>query len=121
MTERGDIPVFRNNPVMVLLLSILTCGVYHIYWNIKVAEVFNAVGKREVISPTMAALSGCCLPVNIYFYYLCGHALADLGRAIGKEEQLRGKATMLLILGILFPMVAAMIVQGHINELYPDA
>ncbi len=121
MAERRDIPVFKNNPVMVLILSILTCGLYHIYWNIKAAQVLNAVAGREVIAPMVGALSGCCLPINIYFFYLCGHALGDLGRAIGKEEELRGKSTLLLVLGVFFPMVAAMIVQGHINELYPDA
>jgi hypothetical protein len=121
MGEANGIPVFKVNPVMVLVLSLVTCGLYHIYWNIKVAEVFNAVAKREIISPTIGALSGCCLPLNIYFFYLCGQGLGDLGRAIGKEEELRGKATLLLVLGVFFPMVAAMIVQGHINELYPDA
>jgi hypothetical protein len=121
MGERGDIPVFKHSPVAVLLLSIVTCGLYHIYWNIKIAEVLNAVAKREAVSPTVAALSGCCLPLNIYFFYLCGDALGDLGRVIGKEDQLRGKATLLLLLGVLFPMVAAMIVQGHVNELYPDS
>jgi hypothetical protein len=31
---------------------------------------------------------------------------------------LKGKTTLLLIMGFLLPAVAAMIVQGHINELY---
>lgn len=118
MSTRSDIPVFKNDPIIVLVLGIVTCGLYLIYWNMKVAEVLNAVAKREVISPTIAIISGCCVPVNIYFYYLCGQALGDLGKAIGKEEELKNKSTLLLILGILFPMVAAMIVQGHVNELY---
>jgi len=118
--DRQDIPVFKNNPIVVLLLSIFTCGLYLIYWNIKVAEVLNKVSRRELISTAIAVLSGCCVPVNVYFYYLAGQGLGDLGKLIGKEEELKGKSTLLLILGIFFPMVAAMIIQGHINEIYDD-
>jgi uncharacterized protein DUF4234 len=116
--ENKQIPVFKNDPIIVLILGIVTCGLYLIYWNLKVAEVLNKVTDKELISPPVAVLSGCCMPVNIYFYYLAGQALGDLGKFIGKEEELKGKATLILILGILFPMVSAMIVQGHINEMY---
>jgi hypothetical protein len=119
MTPGGSIPVFKNEPIMVLLFGFLSCGLYLIYWNMKTAEVLNAVSKKEVISQPIAIASGCCLPVNVYFYYLAGQSLADLGKIIGKEEELKGKSTLLLILGFLLPAVAAMIVQGHINELYP--
>jgi hypothetical protein len=114
----GSIPVFRNQPVMVLILGLLTCGLYLIYWNIKMAQVLNAVSGREVISPMVSVISGCCMPVNIYYYYLAGQALPDVGRLIGREEELRKLSLVLLLLGIFFPMVAAMIVQGHVNELY---
>lgn len=117
MAERGNIPVFKNDPVFVLGLGVVTCGLYLIYWNIKMAEVMNAVTGRSHISQAVAALSGCCLPVNAYFYYLCGQALGDLGQLTG-EANLADKATLLLILGIFFPMVSAMIVQGHVNQLY---
>jgi hypothetical protein len=73
---------------------------------------------KEVISPAIAVIAGCCMPVNAYFYYLAGQSLPEIGRRIGKERELADKSTLLLILGIFFPMVAAMILQGHINELY---
>lgn len=118
MPSQSAIPEFRNEPVLVLLLGFLTCGLYLIYWNIKVAEVINAVSDKDVISPPVAVISGCCAPLNIYFYYLCGQSLGDLGRMVGEENSLKDQATLLLILGIFFPMVAAMILQGHINKLY---
>jgi hypothetical protein len=118
MAERTDIPVFRNEPIMVLILGFCTCGLYMIYWNIKAAEVLNKVCGREVISMPVAVLAGCCAPLNAYFYYLSGECLGELGRLIGKSEELKGKAMLLLILGLFVSPVAAMIVQGHINELY---
>ena len=114
---RQDIPVFKNDPILVLVLGIVTCGLYLIYWNIKAAEVLNAVAEKDVISLPVAVISGFCYPVNIYFYYLAGECLEPLGARIGRED-LKSQSVLLLVLGIFFPMVAAMILQGHFNKLY---
>ena len=111
------IPIFKNEPFIVLILGIITCGIYLIYWNIKTAQVLNAVAEKEIISQPIAIFAGCCFPVNIYFYYLAGKdglpALAE------KTNQPKNDQTLLLlVLGLIFPMVSAMIVQGEINKLY---
>ena len=118
MAERKDIPVFKNEPIMVLILGFCTFGLYMIYWNMNVAKVLNAASGKEVISPVIAILAGCCPPLNVYFYYLAGQSLGDVGRLIGKEEELKGKSMLLTILGLLLAPAAAMIVQGHLNEIY---
>ena len=111
------IPQFKNEPVVVLLLGVVTCGLYLIYWNIKKAEVLNAVAEREIISQPIAIFSGCCLPVNLYFYYIAGkEGLPKVYEKTGETG--KDESTLLLILGFLVPMVAAMIVQGDINKLY---
>jgi hypothetical protein len=112
-----QIPVFNVDPVLVLIFGIVTCGLYLIYWNIKIAEVLNAVSEREVISPVVAIFSGCCLPVNLYFYYLAGkEALPKVYERTG--EPYKDQSVLLIVLGFIFPMVAAMIVQGDVNKLY---
>jgi hypothetical protein len=121
-TERWNkpdnkIPVFKVDPVLVLILGFLSCGLYLIYWNIKVAEVLNAVTGREVISAPIAIFSGCCFPVNIYFFYLAGkEGLPEVYKRIGHPQ--KDDSNLLIVLGFLFPMVAAMIVQNDINKLY---
>lgn len=113
----GNIPVFKVDPIVVLLLSFITCGLYLIYWNIKIAEVVNAVSNREVISTPIAVFSGCCLPVNIYFYYILGkEGLPNVYRLTKELE--KDQSTLLIVLGLFFPFAAAMIVQGDINRLY---
>jgi hypothetical protein len=113
----NNIPYFKNEPIVVLLLGFLTCGLYLIYWNIKTAEVLNAVAGKEVISQPVAIFAGCCMPVNLYFYYLAGkEALPRLYEQIGIVK--KDETVLLLVLGLIFPMVAAMIVQGDINKLY---
>ncbi|MGL2965222.1 DUF4234 domain-containing protein [Flavobacterium sp. XGLA_31] len=112
-----NIPEFRVDPVMVLIFSFLTCGLYLIYWNVKIAEVLNAVSEREIISTPLAVFSGCCLPVHVYFYYIIGKdGLPKVYKLTGELQ--KDQSTLLIVLGLLFPMAAAMIVQGDINRLY---
>lgn len=113
----ASIPQFKVDPIIVLLLGFITCGIYLIYWNIKVAQVLNAVAGREIISQPVAIFSGCCLPVNLYFYYIAGkEGLPKVYERTGEFG--KDQSTLLLILGFFFPIVAAMIVQGDINKLY---
>ena len=36
------------------------------------ASIERRVAEKEVISQPIAIFAGCCIPVNIYFYYLAG-------------------------------------------------
>ena len=111
------IPQFKNDPIVVLLLGFVTCGLYLIYWNIKASQVINAVAEKEVISQPIAIFAGCCLPVNLYFYHLAGkEGLPKIYEKTGETG--KDQTTLLLIFGFLFPIIAAMIVQGDINKLY---
>jgi hypothetical protein len=111
------IPVFKNEPVLVLVLGLVTCGLYLIYWNMKVAEVINAAAENEVVSQPIAIFSGLCSPVNLYFYYLVGKdGLPKVYEKTGEPN--KDQSVLLMILGLFLPMVAAMIVQGDINKLY---
>ena len=111
------IPYFKVDPLAVLLLGIITCGLYLIYWNIKVADVLNSVAEKEIISQPIAIFAGCCYPVNLYFFYLVSKE--GLPRVYDRTATTRkDDTTLLLVLGFFFPMVAAMIVQGELNKLY---
>ncbi len=115
--SKNPIPEFKVDPILVLIFGILSCGLYLIYWNIKVAEVLNAVAEKELISQPIAIFAGCCYPVNVYFFYLAGKdGLPKVYERVGLPQ--KDDTVLLLILGFFFPMVAAMIVQGDINKLY---
>ena len=114
---QNPIPYFKVDPILVLVFGFITCGLYLIYWNIKIAEVLNAVSEKEVISQPVAIFAGCCFPVNIYFFYLAGkEGLPQVYNRIGYPQ--KDESTLLLVLGFFFPMAAAMIVQSDINKLY---
>ena len=57
--QKPNLPIFKVDPVMVLIFGFLTCGLYLIYWNVKAAEVINAANEKEVVSPTIALITGC--------------------------------------------------------------
>ncbi|MGK4566331.1 DUF4234 domain-containing protein [Flavobacterium sp. 3HN19-14] len=117
MPPKNDIPYFKVDPIVVLILGILTCGLYLIYWNIKVADVMNSVAGREIVSQPIAIFAGCCYPINVYFFYLVGkEGLPRIYERINYPK--KDDTVLLLVLGFFFPMVAAMIVQGDINKLY---
>ncbi|MHC4608335.1 MAG: DUF4234 domain-containing protein [Planctomycetota bacterium] len=120
MVERSEVPVFKADPIIALILSLLTCGIYQIYWNLKMADVLNAVTGKQTIAPVLAAIGGCCWPLNIYYFYLLSQAMGDIGKIVGKEKEFKDKSTMVLILGILFYPVATMIVQQCVNEIYAE-
>ncbi|MDY0239641.1 MAG: DUF4234 domain-containing protein [Bacteroidales bacterium] len=112
-----NIPEFRREPFVVLLLGFITCGLYLIYWNLQAAKVFNAVAGREILSSVVAVFAGCIWPVNMYFFFVVGRdGLPALDERIGTPP--RDQSILLMLLGFFFPMVAAMIVQSEINKLY---
>lgn len=116
-TPNNPIPEFRVDPILVLIFGFITCGLYLIYWNIKVAEVLNAVSDKEVVAQPIAIFAGCCYPVNIYFFYLAAkEGLPNVYRRSNSPQ--KDDTVLLVILGFFFPMVAAMIVQSDINKLY---
>ncbi|WP_320815892.1 DUF4234 domain-containing protein [Flavobacterium sp.] len=113
---QSNIPNFKVDPIVVLILGIITCGLYLIYWNVKMAEVLNAVNNKEVISPTIAIVTGCC-GLNLFFYWLVGRdALPKVYQLTGQPN--KDDSTLLLVLGLFFPMISAMIVQSEVNKLY---
>jgi len=115
--SNSTLPVFKNDPIVVLILAVITCGLYLIYWNIKAAEVLNAVAEREILSQPIAIFSGCCTPVHLYYYYIAGKdGLPKLYERVGEPQ--KDQTVLLMVLGLIFPMVAAMVVQGEINKLY---
>jgi hypothetical protein len=104
----GDVPVFQNSPVLVLMLSLVTFGLYLLYWSPKAAAVINAVTKGKQIGSVMAVLAGiaCCTPALIKFYWRAAVAL--------------GLSKGLMVVLAFFPPIAATVVQSNINKLYED-
>lgn len=114
--NKPNIPYFKVDPLVVLLLGFFTCGIYLIYWNLKVSEVINAANQREVISPIVAIFTSFC-GLSFFFYWLVGRDGLPKIYELTNQPQ-KDDSVLLLVLGFFFPMITAMIVQSEINKLY---
>jgi hypothetical protein len=118
MPDPATVPSLRLEPLHVLVFGVLTCGLYFLWWNARVARVLNAVAGRELLSPVLASLASLCGPLHLYFYYVVGESLPLLATSVGRSERRPDRTTPLLVLGFLFAPVAAMIVQRQLNEYF---
>jgi hypothetical protein len=68
-----------RDPVMVIVLSIVTCGIYYFYWLYTTMNDLNKMAGREVINPgTFILLSIFCAPVVYYVFYTVDKSLAEV-------------------------------------------
>jgi hypothetical protein len=78
--------------------------------------VLNAVSEREIISTPLAIVSGCCLPLHVYFYYIVGKDVLPKVYQITGELK-KDQSTLLIVLGFFFSIATAMIVQVSFSSL----
>lgn len=92
----------------MVVLMIITCGFYLLYWLIVTKQELNVAGAQV---PTAFLI---IIPfANIYFLYKFAQAFCTL---VLKKSELT-VAYFLLI--TLLPPIGALIYQSHINELQP--
>ena len=99
---------------MAIILSIVTFGIYGIYWFVKITDELNTVaGTPEDTSGLKAFLfSLITLGIyNIYWYY-------KMGDKIDKYENTNSsKGILYLILGLLgFGIISYALIQDSINK-----
>lgn len=95
----------RRNPALVLVFSIITLGIYGIYWAVKTKEEINSLGASI---PTAFLV---IVPIaNIYFFYKYAAGFSKYVR--------RDKNKILWFLLLLFLLPAMLVfVQVELNKL----
>jgi hypothetical protein len=87
---------------------------YHIYWNIKVAEVLSR--GRKGSNFLSIAIFRLLFSNKYLFFYLAGReGLPQVYKRIGYPKR---RFDTIDCFRFFFPMAAAMIVQNDINKLY---
>lgn len=109
----------ERNPVTVIILSIVTCGIYSIYWLYMITKEINAALGEERINFVLYFLVGIlCFPLIFLGMYKIDEALVQLQARIG----LQGKSNFVLWIILSFVGVGTFImiyqVQEALNELW---
>ena len=69
-----------RSPVTCILLSIITCGIYSLYWQWVTNKQINELAGAEVVGSGMLILGWFCFPVMWYNWYKWDQALQDVGQ-----------------------------------------
>lgn len=109
----------KRNPGTALLLSIVTCGIYAIYWEISLVNDFNTITKKNGATSGGMVFLLSLLTCGIYYWYWvyqAGQAIDDVRVNNGLAPS--NKAVVNLICAILgLGIISTMLIQTDVNEL----
>jgi Domain of unknown function (DUF4234) len=116
-------PYLKRHPLGVLGLTLITLGIYGLYWFYKANEEIQRYTGDETISPTrslLAVVPGFLLivPPFIAYYNTANHVLEMEERlSIGSQIS----PALVVILGIVVWIGMAAYVQEHLNRVWDAA
>lgn len=107
----------ERNVALAIVLSLVTCGIYSIYWFIKLTDDSNRICEDDFTSGGIAFLLTIitCGIYGLYWYYKMGDRLRIAGAKYGKI--IDNNSFLYLILGFFgFGLVSMALMQSDINK-----
>lgn len=108
--------VKEKNIALCIVLSLVTCGIYGLYWFVTLTDDTNTIAGEPGTSGVMAVVLTIitCGIYGLYWAYKCGEK-------IDKAHQSRGEAAsnggvLYLILFIFGGIIAYALIQNEINK-----
>ena len=114
----GFAPTLTKRDIIVaVILSIVTCGIYSIYWFIVMTDDANKVSNDTTTSGVMAFVLTLvtCGIYGFYWYYKMGKKLYQAGQMYGKD--IADNSIIYILLGVLgFGIVNYCLIQADLNK-----
>lgn len=109
--------VEERNIAMCIILSLVTCGIYGLYWFVCLTEDTNAATNEEGTSGVMALVFTLitCGIYGLYWAYKCGEKLDKAKTDRGMSASNGG--VLYLILYIFGGIIAYALIQNELNKL----
>lgn len=109
--------MYKRSIPVAIILSIVTCGLYMLYWMAQVNDGVNMLSGRQGTSGGMVVLLGIvtCGIYTIYWFYQMGKAVEQIHV---KRGEMYGSAQIIyLVLGILgLGIIPVALMQDEINR-----
>jgi hypothetical protein len=104
-----------DNPMMVLILGLFTCGIVPLWWMwVRTKELNEALGRQQV-NP-LFVFPGCiCFPLFWYAAWLFAQGFHELKKKKGGE--VKDDTVLHTILFILILPVGQFMIQQQLNEM----
>ena len=107
----------KRNIAMCIVLSVITCGIYGIYWFIVVTDDVNSISKEEGTSGGLSFLFNLitCGVYGIFWGYKTGEKLDQKREENG---ECRGSFNVLLMILCIFgfTLIGVAIAQSELNK-----
>ncbi len=109
--------VQERNIAVAIILSIVTCGIYGLYWFVCLTNDTNAVAEEEGTSGGLALVLTLvtCGIYGLYWAYKCGEKLDTAKQKRGIPASNGG--ILYLILFIFGGIIAYALIQNELNKL----
>lgn len=119
MGNGSNLNITKRSIVTAIILSVVTCGIYGIYWFICLTnEVNQASGEPQATSGAMAFLFNLltCGIYSIYWSYKMGERMSVAGQRYGRP--IENRSMLYLILSIFgLGIVNYCLIQDDLNKL----
>lgn len=111
--------MFTNRSVAtVVILTLVTCGIYGIYW------VYVTANELQRASNSISSMDATVITVLCFFFSAIGYCLFGMNAAeqLSTIQAQRGmpqfdNKVAYIILGIFFPVILIALVQNEINKI----
>jgi hypothetical protein len=116
-------PYLKRNPLGVLGLSVITLGIYGLYWYYKVNEELQRFERDDTISPARSLLAlfpgGFVIVPAVIAVYNTGMHVQKAEERLGVQSQL--SAALLAVLVLVFSIAIGPYAQEHMNRIWDAA
>lgn len=115
----GMTPGEKRDPIMVLILGILTCGIYAIYWVYKTSSEIKGALGRDDINPALDAVLSfiTCYVWLIYLAYKYPQFLLELQEKAGLPRNDISLVSLILAIVGLSP-ISFFMIQSELNNVW---
>ena len=113
----SNVIIEKRDIAIAVILSLVTCGIYGIYWFIKMTDEANSLSNETNASGALAFVYTLltCGIYQIYWYYKMGKNMQKAGNLHG--VQVDDNAIVYLLLGIFgLGIVSYCLIQNDINK-----
>ena len=109
----------RSIPICIIL-SIVTCGLYSLYWFVTLTDDSNKLSNAPNPTSGILALLFTVITCNIYGIYWAYKMGEKLDQAyVQRGMPTQNQAILYLILELIFPIVGWALMQNAINAMIP--